>query len=181
MSKWLCAFAALVLCLSAGGSAWGQDQSSSRGNLSGVVYDPTKASVPGAEVTITGPIGTLTQTSNDQGAFLFSTLVPGIYSVRVQKPGFKIASINSAEVLIDKTTSIEIVLQTGEVTQIVEVNAATVTVDPTAASVNSDFSDSFYEKIPIGRSVSSCIVVLPAPVPRETQARNLRRVATFAD
>lgn len=161
MSKWLCAFAALVLCLSTGASVWGQDQSSSRGNLSGVVLDPTKASVPGAEVTITGPIGTLTQTSNDQGAFLFSTLIPGIYSVRVQKPGFKIASINSAEVLINKTTSIEIVLQTGEVTQIVEVNAATVTVDPTAASVNSDFSDSFYEKIPIGRSVSSLFYLAP--------------------
>jgi Carboxypeptidase regulatory-like domain len=160
-SKWFCTLAIVALCLSLGVAAWGQDQSSSRGNLSGVVLDPTKASVPGAEVTITGPIGNLTQTTNDQGAFLFSTLVPGFYSVRVQKPGFKIASISGTEVLINKTSSIEIVLQTGEVTQIVEVSAATVTVDPTATSVNSDISDSFYEKIPIGRGVSSLFYLAP--------------------
>ena len=161
-AKWLAIFAALLLLpLVIGSGTWAQDQSSARGNLSGVVYDATKATVPGAQVTITGPIGSLTQTTNEQGAFLFSTLIPGYYSMKVQKAGFKVASIPAAEVLINKTTSEEITLETGEITQTVEVSAATVTVDTSTTAVNSDFSDSFYSKIPMGRSVSGLFYLAP--------------------
>jgi len=129
--------------------------------MGGVVLDASKATVPGAQVTITGPIGSLSQTTNDQGSFLFSTLIPGFYSIKVQKAGFKVASVAATEILINKTTSVEVVLETGEVTQTVEVSAATVTVDTSAASVNSEFSDSFYSKIPLGRGVSSLFYLAP--------------------
>jgi len=160
-AKWFYLLAACLLSLSMGVGTWAQDQSSSRGNLSGVVLDASKATVPGAQVTITGPIGNLSQTTNDQGTFLFSTLIPGFYQVKVQKTGFKVASVAATEVLINKTTSVEVVLETGEVTQTVEVSAATVTVDTSAASVNSEFSDSFYSKIPLGRGVSSLFYLAP--------------------
>jgi hypothetical protein len=160
-AKWFYLLAACLLSLSLGLGTWAQDQGSSRGNLSGVVLDASKATVPGAQVTITGPIGNLSQTTNDQGTFLFSTLIPGFYSIRVQKAGFKIASVAATEVLINKTTSIEVVLETGEVTQTVEVSAATVTVDTSSVSVNSEFSDSFYSKIPLGRGVSSLFYLAP--------------------
>jgi len=160
-AKWFYLLAACLLSLSLGLGAWAQDQSSSRGNLSGVVLDASKATVPGAQVTITGPIGNLSQTTNDQGTFLFSTLIPGFYSIKVQKAGFKLASVAATEVLINKTTSVEVVLETGEVTQTVEVNAATVTVDTSSVSVNSEFSDSFYSKIPLGRGVSSLFYLAP--------------------
>jgi hypothetical protein len=160
-AKWFYLLAACLLSLSLGLGTWAQDQGSSRGNLSGVVLDASKATVPGAQVTITGPIGNLSQTTNDQGSFLFSTLIPGFYSIRVQKAGFKIASVAATEVLINKTTSIEVVLETGEVTQTVEVSAATVTVDTSSVSVNSEFSDSFYSKIPLGRGVSSLFYLAP--------------------
>jgi hypothetical protein len=160
-AKWFYLLAACVLSLSLGLGAWAQDQSSSRGNLSGVVLDASKATVPGAQVTITGPIGTLSQTTNDQGTFLFSTLIPGFYSVKVQKPGFKGANFQGLEVLINKTTSIEAVLETGDVTQVVEVSGSVVTVDTSSTAVNSEFSDSFYSKIPLGRGVSSLFYLAP--------------------
>jgi Carboxypeptidase regulatory-like domain len=161
-AKWSVFFAALLLLpLLLGSGVWAQDQSSSRGNLSGIVYDATKASVPGAQVTITGPIGTLTQTTNDQGSFLFSTLIPGFYTIKVQKAGFKIASIPATEILINKTTSVEVTLETGEITQTVEVSAATVTIDTGNSAVNSEFSDNFYSKIPLGRGVSSLFYLAP--------------------
>ena len=160
-AKWFYLLAACLLSLSLGVGTWAQDQSSSHGNLSGVVLDASKASVPGAQVTITGPIGNLSQTTNDQGTFLFSTLIPGYYSIKVQKAGFKLASVAATEVLINKTTSVEVVLETGEVTQTVEVSAATVTIDTGAASLTSEFSDSFYSKIPLGRGVSSLFYLAP--------------------
>jgi hypothetical protein len=160
-NKWLVISSILAFCMIFSISVAAQDQGSSRGNLSGLVYDSTKALVPGAQVTITGPIGSQTQTTTAEGSFLFSTLIPGNYAVKVQKTGFRVASVKSAEVLINKTTSVEVILETGQITEIVEVSAATVTVDETASSVNSDFSDDFYSKIPLGRGVSSLFYLAP--------------------
>src|ERR1700719_1770342 len=87
----------IALCLVCCWPSMAQDQSPPRGNLGGVVYDSSRSVVPGAEVTITGPIGTQTQITNDQGTFLFSTLIPGSYSVKVHKAGFKVASSQSSE------------------------------------------------------------------------------------
>ncbi len=137
-NKWLVISSALAFSLIFTLSVAAQDQGAARGNLSGIVYDATKASVPGAQVTITGPIGSLTQSTTDQGSFLFSTLIPGIYSVKVQKAGFKLASVKSAEVQINKTTSIEVILETGQVSEVVEVSAATVTVDTSTSAVTAD-------------------------------------------
>src|SRR3984893_14816743 len=161
MRKWSLSGLFIALCLACCWPSMAQDQSSARGNLGGVVYDSSKAVVPGAEVTISGPIGSQTQVTNDQGSFLFSTLVPGSYSVKVHKAGFKVAFFQSAEVLINKTTSIEVVLETGDISQVVEVNAATVTVDTTTSAVTSDFSDDFYQNIPLGRGVSSLFYLAP--------------------
>src|SRR5436305_11754264 len=117
-----------------------QDSGSARGNLSGVVYDSSKAVVPDAEVKITGPIGSLTMATGDQGQFLFQTLIPGFYTVRVQKAGFKVANFNRVEVLINKTTRVEAVLEAGEVTQVLEVSAASVTVDTSSSSIGAVIS-----------------------------------------
>jgi len=163
-NKWLVILLVLAFCGVCSFPAMAQDQSSARGNLSGLVYDSTKALVPGAQVTITGPIGSQTQTTTAEGSFLFSTLIPGNYAVKVQKTGFRVASIKSAEVLINKTTSIEVILETGQISEIVEVNAAATTVDTSATSVNSDFSDDFYSKIPLGRGVSSLFYLAPGVV-----------------
>src|SRR6202171_6492536 len=162
--KWLVISSVLAFGTIFSIPAVAQDQGSARGNLSGLVYDSTKALVPGAQVTITGPIGSQTQTTTQEGSFLFSTLIPGNYSVKVQKPGFKVASFKNAEVLINRTTSVEVTLETGQVTETVEVSAAATTVDTSATSVNSDFPDDFYSKIPIGRGVSSLFYLAPGVV-----------------
>ena len=94
-NKWLVFILALTLCSACPFSTMAQDQGSARGNLSGLVYDSSMALVPEAQVTITGPIGSLTQNTTGQGSFLFSTLIPGNYSIKVQKTGFKIANIKS--------------------------------------------------------------------------------------
>jgi len=141
-----------------------QDLGSTRGNLSGLVYDSSKGLVPGAEVTITGPIGNQVQTTTEQGSFLFSNLIPGIYSIRVQKAGFKVANIKSAEVLINRTTSVEVILETGQVSEVVEVSAASVTVDTSTSAVTANIADTFFENIPVQRGVASLFYLSPGAV-----------------
>src|SRR5882724_9653252 len=163
-NTWLVISSVLAFSLIFTLSVAAQDQGAARGNLSGIVYDATKASVPGAQVTITGPIGSLTQSTTDQGSFLFSTLIPGIYSVKVQKAGFKLASVKSAEVQINKTTSIEVILETGQVSEVVEVSAATVTVDTSTSAVTADISDTFFQNIPVQRGVANLFYLSPGAV-----------------
>jgi hypothetical protein len=145
-------------------TAVAQDQGAARGNLSGIVYDPTRATVPGAEVTITGPIGSQKQVTGENGTFLFSTLIPGIYSIRVQKAGFRVSDVKGADVSINKTSSVEIVLETGEVTQVVEVSAATETVDTSSSSVNTSITDTMYQNIPVQRNVAGLFYLAPGAV-----------------
>jgi len=71
--------------------ALAQDLGSTRGNLSGLVYDSSKGLVPGAEVTITGPIGQPGPDHHGARQLFLLRLIPGIYSMRVQKAGFKVA------------------------------------------------------------------------------------------
>src|SRR6266403_1211777 len=144
--------------------ALAQDLGSTRGNLSGLVYDSSKGLGPGAEVTITGPIGNQVQTTTEQGSFLFSNLIPGIYSIRVQKAGFKVANIKSAEVLINRTTSVEVILETGQVSEVVEVSAASVTVDTSTSAVTANIADTFFENIPVQRGVASLFYLSPGAV-----------------
>jgi hypothetical protein len=91
----------LTLCAAFASPAMAQSESSARGSLSGLVYDSSQSLVPGAEVTITGPIGNATQNTSGQGSFLFSALIPGFYSVKVSKAGFKISEVGKIEVLIN--------------------------------------------------------------------------------
>jgi Carboxypeptidase regulatory-like domain len=163
---------ALCLCALVSWPALAQDQGSTRGNLGGIVYDSSKAVVPDAQVTITGPTGSQAEPTNDQGAFLFQTLVPGFYLVKVTKPGFKVVEMRNAEVLINKTTSLEVTLEAGEVSQTVEVSSAAVTVDTSSSSVNSDFADTFYENIPVQRGVASLFYLSPGAVDGQKTGSN---------
>jgi carboxypeptidase family protein len=163
-NRWLALMFVVILAGMCSRSSLAQDKGSSRGNLGGLVYDSSKAIVPGADVTITGAIGSVKQTTGEDGSFLFSTLIPGIYAIRVQKAGFKVANIKSAEVQINKTTSVEVILETGQVSETVEVSAASVTVDTSTSAVTADISDTFFENIPVQRGVASLFYLSPGAV-----------------
>lgn len=150
-----------VLCASFSMPLMAQDAGSARGNLGGLVYDTSNSLVPGAKVTITGPIGTLAQNTTEQGSFLFSTLIPGYYKVRVEKSGFKVSELANIEVLVNRTSSVQVTLEAGTVSQTVEVSADAQTVDSSSASINSDLADTLYEKIPVQRNVASLFYLAP--------------------
>ncbi len=138
-----------------------QDQGSVRGSLGGVVADPTGAIVQGATISITGPTGSSTRMSNEQGEFTFPGLIPGFYDVKVSKDGFKGTSVQKVEVGINKTSTIKISLELGAVTQTVEVVATAVSVESQSAAVTADLSDTVYNNLPLSRSITSVFYVSP--------------------
>src|SRR5437899_8445809 len=72
--------------------------------------------------------------------------------------------MKSAESLINKPTSVEVVLEKSQDTETVEVSAASLTVDTSSSSLNSEFADTFYQNIPVQRGVSSLFYLSPGAV-----------------
>jgi hypothetical protein len=141
-----------------------QAQGATTGSIAGTVLDQSKAAVPDATVTITGPLGSQAQSTRADGAFEFRNLTPGSYSIKVEKEGFATFTAPNVEVLINNTATIQAVLQTGEVSTTLEVTSSAVTVDPTQSSINSNLSDSFYNNIPVARNVSAIMYLAPGVV-----------------
>src|SRR6266852_4051526 len=61
------------------------------GEITGVVTDPAGALVVGAAVTVSNPATNLTRTAttNNAGNYTFPSLLPGVYSVKAEMPGFQ--------------------------------------------------------------------------------------------
>ena len=137
---------ALTFSLTAIGFA---QESTVKGNLGGVVTDPSGAVVAGANVTVVGPIGEKTVASDAEGRFLFSLLTPGYYSVKISKEGFKSAEVKTAEVVTGRTSSVTVKLELGASATTIEVNASSVQVDTTSTAAGSNLTDTFYQSVPV--------------------------------
>ena len=68
--------------------AFGQ---SSNASVGGIVSDPSGAIIPGVSITATNHATGIVTTvvSNDAGAYNFASLLPGLYKVSAELPGFQ--------------------------------------------------------------------------------------------
>ena len=120
--RYLCTLGCCLLALLVvvAGSATAQ---TFRGTILGTVTDSSDATVPGATVTIknvdTGLTRTLT--TSDDGSYSAPELPIGNYSVTVEKQGFKTGLITGIKVEVSTERRADVVLQTGELSQKVEV------------------------------------------------------------
>ena len=63
-------------------------QSPNQASLNGLVTDPTGAVISQASVTVTGPGGEKTASTNERGEYLLAGLMPGAYKLKVAAQGF---------------------------------------------------------------------------------------------
>src|SRR5215475_14656743 len=105
----------LVLSLLLSSTSLIAQEISTTGSIGGTVTDQTGAVIPGAKVTVSGPIGERTTTSNDRGLFEVSGLVPGNYKVTAEQSGFKKTIVSDIVVNVGKTANVQVGLQPGEI------------------------------------------------------------------
>src|SRR3954470_3713989 len=144
--------------------AQGSAESSVRGNLSGSVVDSSGAIVTGAKVSITGPTGTKSDTTNQEGQFLFPLLAPGFYGLKVEKGSFKTADIKGVEVVTGKTSNLRVGMVAGQQSEVVEVIGSAITVDTTSTAVAANLTDTFYNSVPVARGVAGLFYASPGVV-----------------
>jgi len=100
---------------------------STYGSVTGSVTDPSGAPITGTQVTLTN-LGTSEkriQTTGDDGLYLFPNLLPGLYRIEVEKAGFNKYARPEVRVEVNQTSRIDVSLQIGNVSQVVEVTAET--------------------------------------------------------
>jgi len=140
---------------------------SNRGGIAGTILDSSGATVQGATITATGvDTGAVYKTtSTDTGAYRISDMQLGRYNIAVAANGFKTSNQEGFVIQINTTSSLDITLQPGTVSETLTVNADL----PTLQTETSD----------IGTVVSSRqILDLPLAVDSTGQS-HLRSPETF--
>ncbi len=135
-----------------------------RGAINGTVTDPTGAFVPGAQVKAT-EIATgaeHTTFTTAEGQFAFQDIPLGLYKVSVTAPGFAGSTVDKVEVTAGIIYTLPIKLAVGQETSVVEVSAASLTLDTTTPTQNMTISSDVVQDAPLnGRDFTQLIGVSP--------------------
>jgi len=137
----------LFITLTAG-SAFGQ---AVYGSILGTITDPQGAAVSGAKVTVTDQRkGTSDQTTtNESGNYSMTHLIPDIYSVSVEAPGFKKLEMKDVNVSADSGARVDGQFQVGATSESVEVTAEAPQLKTDRADVAITFNEKYVEDVPI--------------------------------
>src|SRR4029453_19234059 len=101
------------------------------GSIVGTVTDTSGAIVPGATITITDPAKRVvlrTIVTGDDGTFSAPQLPAAVYEVVVEAPNFKKHVETGVKLDVNQRRAVEIVLQAGNIAEVVRVAADKVAV-----------------------------------------------------
>ena len=149
-------FAVLFACC-----AFGQ---TFRGSVQGTVTDPTGAAVAGAQVKVFSPGTGLSRSvsTNDQGEYQASELPLGTYSVTIEKEGFRTTTLKQIPVSVGSPARADAKLATGEVKELVEVNADVALVETTSNTTGGTIAAAEVAELPInGRDFTKLLELVP--------------------
>ncbi|GAC1633062.1 MAG: hypothetical protein NVS9B14_07190 [Candidatus Acidiferrum sp.] len=144
----LVAAAALALT----GSARGQATTS----LRGTVTDPTGGAVSGAAVTLTNTESKITRTAttSDEGAYQFTFVAPGTYSLKITATGFQTYERSGVTLLVSTPATINAELKLGSTSDVVHVSTEEPALNLVDASIGNSFDEKQVSEIPLeGRNV----------------------------
>jgi hypothetical protein len=126
-------------------------QSLVSGDLTGTVTDPSGAVVSGATVTLKSDTtgATRTTTTNASGAYRFSLLQPGSYTVSANASGFS-KSQSTTTIAAGQATIADVKMSVGSSSQTVEVTTAAPLVQADNADLSTNFNQTQIANQPNG-------------------------------
>jgi len=150
---------ALVLSLFAAASGRAQMGTTS---LRGTVLDKSGAVVVGAKVMLANPAKAFqrdTQTS-DTGQYEFLALPPGTYILTVEMAGFRKVEQKEVQLLVNTPATINVTLEIGSTSELVEVSAQAMAVNTTDATLGIAFGENQVKQLPLeGRNVPDLLTL----------------------
>ena len=150
----------LLLLLFAASPVSGQ---SNYATLSGTVFDPRHQAVPGAAVQVTSASTQAARqaSTNDQGAFQLTGLLPGEYKLTVEAKGFAVLT-QAVNLEVGQQMTLDVELKLSNVSAVVEVTSEAAVLRATDASVGEVVEQKSVRNLPLnGRMLIDLVLTVP--------------------
>src|SRR5258708_4558617 len=154
---------ALLVVLCASPTLYGQ----ATGSFSGTVADKSGSVVSGASVTATSQGTGVSRASktDDSGHYLIPLLPVGIYTLRVEFPGFRTAETKDLRLQVEEARELNFSLSLSSVSAQVEVSANAVAVETTNPSLGQVITAEQVSQLPLnGRDFVQLATLTPGTV-----------------
>jgi hypothetical protein len=135
-----------------------------RGRILGLITDPSGAVVAGAKVIITNTGTGITRNlvTNGAGEYVAPDLDPGKYTVTVESAGFKKEQSSAVTLEVARDIRVNLQLQPGATTEIVDVTAQETLVDTTDSTLNGVLQNKAINDLPLqGRDFQNLLPLHP--------------------
>ncbi len=157
------AVTAVILSLAAFAPA-AYAQVSINGSLRGHISDPGAASVAGASVKLTNVATTTTQTmvSDGDGDYHFAHIAPGVYSLTVEKEGFKRAQRDNIVIAVNENAVADVTLAVGAMNETVTVESGAALMQSQSVELSGLVSERRVKELPLnGRNFIKLVQLAP--------------------
>jgi hypothetical protein len=136
------------------------------GTIQGRVTDASGAVLPGVTVTGSSPamIGTQTQVTNENGAYRFPAVPPGIYALTYELSGFNTARREAVQVALGFTATLNVELALASLQETLTVTGDSPVIDTSATSVQQNFKLEQLNSIPNGRDMWALLAATPGVI-----------------
>ena len=134
------------------------------GDINGVVSDAAGSVVPAVKVMLTNPATNAVREvqTNESGLYSFPALQPGIYTLKAEKQGFRAIERKNIEVLIGSANRIDVALEVGELTNVVEVTGGAPMLQSENASIGTVIENRSIVELPLnGRNYLQLASLIP--------------------
>ena len=146
-----------------------------RGAINGTVADQTGAIVPGAAITLLNQANGVKAhaASNSSGNYSFISLNPGVYTVTATEKGFVTVVHRDISVTVDQTTTVNMMLQVGSVSNVVTVTGSDGLTESTNSTVGQLISAATIDRVPLlTRDVYDLVQLSPGVTPANGAANS---------
>ena len=146
------------------------------GSLVGNVTDQNGAVVQGATVTITnkGTSQMREATTNSDGEYTITNVLPGVYDLKVSRQGFNTSTQTDLNITANNALRVDIAMKIGNVSDVVSVTADATVLQTESATVKSEISGKEIQSLPINnyRNYQSLLNLVPGTTPAAFQNAN---------
>ncbi len=134
------------------------------GSVGGTVRDARGDAIPGATVSIVnaGTNASRETKTDTRGVWQLAQVPPGTYDIKVTANGFRPAAVEAVAIQVNTPLSFEIQLETGSVTETVDVVSGGETINRTDATIGNTIGEQQIRQLPIeGRNVVDLLSLQP--------------------
>jgi outer membrane receptor protein involved in Fe transport len=141
----------LCLIVLVAGTATNSAAQAVYGGILGTCTDAQGNAIAGAKVTVTSVAkGSVEETTtNDDGNYTVSHLIPDVYHIRVEATGFKAYEVKAVQVAADTSTKVDAKMDVGSVSQSIEVTGEIPQLKIDRSDVATSFTSQTIESVPI--------------------------------